>query len=75
MISRDTHNEHMIVSDETAEEFRQVYRKSYGEDISLDDAREEAGHLLDLFRLLRKPLPSEREAHRRAIAEKEQAAS
>jgi hypothetical protein len=50
----------MIVSDETAREFQKLYRDEYGEDISLDEAREEASHLLGLYRLLIKRLPSER---------------
>jgi hypothetical protein len=50
----------MILSEEAAWEFQKLYREEYGEDISLDEARDEASHLLDLFRLLVRPLRSEK---------------
>ena len=52
----------MLLNDETCEEFRQVYKKDTGEDITIEEAREIASRLLELYRLLAQPLPSEREA-------------
>jgi hypothetical protein len=59
----------MIVSDEMALEFQQLFRRVYGEDISLAEAREEASHLLDLFKLFSRPLPSQIEEHKGQLRE------
>jgi len=48
-----------MLPDESVEEFRTIYKKCYGEDISADDAREMARRLLMLYELLAKPLPEE----------------
>jgi len=41
----------MIISDEKLEEFREIYRREYGQDISKEDAYESASKLLGLFKL------------------------
>jgi hypothetical protein len=53
----------MRISDERIEEFRRIYRKAYGEDISVGDARAMAHRLMAMYRLLMQPLPGEPSAH------------
>jgi aldehyde:ferredoxin oxidoreductase len=43
------------------EEFRRLYKEAYGEEISVEEASEMASRLLDLYRLLMRPLPGENE--------------
>jgi hypothetical protein len=45
------------VSDERLEEFRKIYNKAYGEEITVEEAREMSGRLIALYRLLMQPLP------------------
>jgi hypothetical protein len=52
-----------IIPDARVEDFRQAYKKSYGEDISTDEARDMALRLTLLYELVG-PLPGEeREDH------------
>ncbi len=59
----------MLLTNEDREEFRQVYKKDAGEDITTEEAREIACRLLELYRLLARPLPSEKEARARRPSE------
>ena len=47
------------VSDERLEKLRGIYRKVYGEEITMADARAMAHRLLALYDLLRRPLPGD----------------
>jgi hypothetical protein len=47
------------ISDERIEEFRRIYKETYGEEISIANARVMALRLITLYRLLRQPLPGE----------------
>ena len=49
----------MIISDSDLEEFRAIYRKCYGEDISKEDAFREAINLVEILRLFSKPISKE----------------
>ncbi len=60
----------MLLNDQTCEEFREVYKKDTGEDITIEEAREIASRLLELYRLLARPLPSEIEARAKQLSEK-----
>jgi len=53
-----------MLPDESVEEFRAIYKKYYGEDISADDAREMARRLLMLYEILAKSIPGESHQHR-----------
>jgi len=47
----------MSLTDERVEEFRRLYKLSYGSEISAADARAMALRLLELYRLLMRPMP------------------
>ena len=51
----------MPLSDSAVEEFRAIYKRTYGEEISTAEAREMGQRLLTLFDLLRQPYPGEHE--------------
>ena len=50
----------MQISDERLKEFQEAYKKDFGEDISIEEAREIASRLIDLYQLLAQPLPNEK---------------
>ena len=50
----------MNLTDQRIAEFRKIYQETYGEQISLEDARAMALRLIELYRLLMRPLPEER---------------
>jgi len=47
----------MKIPPDRIEEFRRLYKVAYGEDISVEEASEMSGRLLELYRLLTRPLP------------------
>ncbi len=47
------------ISDERIEEFQRIYKKVYGEEITIAEARAMAHRLIALYRLLMQPLPGE----------------
>lgn len=47
------------VSDERLEEFRRLYKETYGEEITKAEASEMSHRLLALYSLLMRPLPGE----------------
>ena len=49
----------MQIPDNDLEEFRAIYKDEFGEELTLDAAREMASNLLDLYELLMQPLPGE----------------
>ncbi len=51
------------VTVERLEEFRRIYKKVYGEEITLPEASEMAHRLVALYQLLQKPLPGEHASH------------
>ena len=59
----------MLLTDEDCEKFREAYKKDFGEDITIPEAREMASNLLSLCVLLARPLPSEIEAHAKRLSE------
>ena len=46
-----------MISDERMEEFRGIYKKAYGEELAVVEAREMANRLVALDRLIMQPLP------------------
>jgi len=46
-----------VVSKEALEEFKEIYRKEYGKDISDDEAMDLAVNLLGLFKCIYRSLP------------------
>lgn len=48
-----------MISKEQLEEFKSIYRKEFGKDISDQDALESATKLLNLLRLVYKPMTKE----------------
>jgi len=48
-----------MLSDESVESFRQAYKESYGEEISVVEAREMALRVKLLYELLARPLPGD----------------
>jgi len=50
-----------MISEERIEEFRRIYKKAYGEDLAVAEAREIASRLVALYRLLMQPLPGGQE--------------
>lgn len=49
----------MIVSDKDLEEFKRIYKESFNEDISNEDAIREAINLIEILRLFSKPVSKE----------------
>lgn len=47
----------MSLSQEAIEEYKQIYQKKFGKEISDEDAREGGQSLIDLFRVIYRPLP------------------
>lgn len=45
--------------DEAVEEYRELYKKQYGEELSLEDAREKAEGFLNFFKTIHKPIKKE----------------
>jgi hypothetical protein len=60
----------MLLSDKDVEEFRAVYKEDTGEDLTLDEAREIASRMLELYKLLARPLPSEIEERAKQLSER-----
>ena len=52
----------MEVTPEALEEFKRIYRKEFGEDISDDEALEMAQRVLMFFSLIYRPLPGRGES-------------
>lgn len=46
-----------MLSEQSIEKYREIYRKEFGEDISLEDAAEQAQRLLNLARVVCQPMP------------------
>ena len=59
----------MLLTDEDCEKLRAAYKKDSGEDITIEEAREMGSRLLELYRLLARPLPSEIEARAKRLSE------
>jgi hypothetical protein len=47
----------MLLRDEDLEQFIAAHKDDTGENLSMEEAREIAGRLLELYRLLARPLP------------------
>jgi hypothetical protein len=50
----------MELTDEELQEFRDIWKRTFKEDISAGDARQRASEIIELYGQLAKPLPSER---------------
>jgi hypothetical protein len=50
----------MRVSEERIEELRRLYKDAHGKDLSREEARDMALRLVDLYRLLMRPLPGDK---------------
>lgn len=49
----------MKISDEELQEFIRLYKKEFGEKLSIAEASEVAGNFVSLYELLAEPLPEE----------------
>jgi hypothetical protein len=49
----------MALSKEAIKEFKEIYFKEFGEEISDQEAREEAESLISLFKIIYRPIPEE----------------
>jgi len=49
----------MHVSDEAVKEYIQLYREDFGEELTIEEAREITSRLVELYRALCRPLPAE----------------
>jgi hypothetical protein len=45
-----------MLSQESILEFQRIYKKNFGVEISFDEAREQGAKLIDLFKIVYKPL-------------------
>ncbi len=52
----------MKLTPEALDEFRAIYRDEFGEEITRDEAQEMGTRLVDLLRLLLRPLPNAQRA-------------
>ena len=52
----------MRFTDDALDEFRTIYRDEFGEDITRDEAQEMGTRVVELLRLLLRPLPSATES-------------
>ena len=48
-----------MLSDEAIEEFRKLYKKHYKTEISIEEARRRGGNLINLFKVIYRPIPKE----------------
>jgi aldehyde:ferredoxin oxidoreductase len=56
LVSLSTSTKAML-SKQSIEKYREIYRKQFGVDISEDDAAEQANRLLNLARVVLQPMP------------------
>jgi hypothetical protein len=49
----------MHISDDRLKEFQRIYEETYGQEITLAEARERAQRLLMLYEIISRPLPGE----------------
>lgn len=54
----------MEISQKALEEFKEIWKRQFGEEISDKDAYEEASCLLRLFKVIYRPLPSKTKKER-----------
>lgn len=47
-----------MLSDEMVEKFRELYRTNFGEDISREEAYEQGIQLLQMMKVIYRPLPN-----------------
>jgi len=47
----------MALSKEAIKEYKRIYKKNFGEDISDEEAREQGENLIALFRVICRPIP------------------
>ena len=47
----------MALSKEAIEEYKQIYKKNFGKEISDEEAREQGENLIALFRVICRPIP------------------
>lgn len=52
----------MNITEPTLHEFIGIYEEEFGERLSVDEAREVASNLIDLYLILLSPTPSEQKA-------------
>lgn len=50
----------MHLSDEDIREFREIWKREFHEELTIEEARHHASRLLELYALLAKPTPKER---------------
>lgn len=50
----------MQISDESLKEYQRIYKEGHGEELTLEEAREAAGRLLALYKIIMRPLPGEK---------------
>lgn len=50
-----------MLSKEAIEEYREIYKKVYGEDISYAEAEEQGNRFLNFFKIICKPIPKTKE--------------
>lgn len=46
-----------MLSDKAIEEYRRIYKKRYGKEISVKEAVEQGQNLINLFKVIYKPIP------------------
>jgi hypothetical protein len=47
----------MSLSKQAIEEYKQIYKKNFGEEISDEEARKQGENLIELFRVICRPIP------------------
>lgn len=50
----------MKLSKKAIDEYKEIYRREYGKTLTDEDAYEQASNLLRLFKVIYRPLPSEK---------------
>jgi hypothetical protein len=50
-----------MISDEAVKEYQKIYKKQFGKEISKDEARLQGGKLIQLFKVIYRPIPKEKE--------------
>ncbi len=59
----------MQISDESLKEFMALYQHEFRKDVSREDALEMATRLLNLYQLIMRPLPRERDGRATPLSE------
>lgn len=54
----------MELSKQAIKDYKEIYKKEFGEEISDEEAREQGARLLNLFKIIYRPIPNNKKRNR-----------